>query len=78
MIEVDNIVLLCAFRYALGRRTYITGVISEEIERNWNKISEEHQNIILKEIKEAIETENAGDIHCDVPCWKKILALRRF
>jgi len=74
-ISVDDIVLVCAFRYALGRRSYITGWISDEIIRCWDELSIKFQMIIQKEIEEAIKDEYAGE-HIDVLSWKRILDLK--
>ena len=56
-IENDNdrLILICAFRYALGRMTYIPDVVSEEIINNWNSLSKHDKKLIQKEIKEAID-----------------------
>jgi hypothetical protein len=74
-ILVDDIVLVCAFRYALGRRSYITGWISDEIKRCWMKLDNKFQVLIQKEIREAIEEDRAG-MSIDVSSWKGILDLK--
>lgn len=66
-----DIILLSAFRYALGRSTYITKVVSDEIKRNWEYLSPNDQ----KQIK--IEIECAGNLgmSVDMQFWNKILEL---
>jgi hypothetical protein len=75
MIKVENITLICAFRYALGRRTYIVGIITDELKRNWKNLTEVQQILIQREIKDAIEEEYIGD-KCDQQEWQTILNLK--
>ena len=70
----DVIVLLCAFRYALGRSTYIVIDIVCEIEDNWNNIPIHTKNLIQSEIKSAID-ENRSGMECDRMAWQRILKL---
>ena len=69
-----DIILLSAFRYALGRSTYITKVVSDEIKRNWEYLSPNDQ----KQIK--IEIECAGNLgmSVDMQYWNRILKLPVF
>jgi hypothetical protein len=75
---VDNDVLahmlLCAFRYALGRRTYITGTVSDWLIFYWPIIQTPWQQQIQEDILVAINRHDAGD-DCDVKNWEKVLAL---
>ena len=70
----EVIVLFCAFRYALGRRSYVVGGVSEEIIKNWNKLNLGQRKLYIEEIKEAIEKGEAGDF-CDIECWRRVLEL---
>ena len=65
-----RLVLICAFRYALGRSTYMPSVIVDEIKINWD-ILPEHDK---KQIKDDIKHDMAG-MGCDVRTWEKILEL---
>jgi len=69
---VNEDVLLSAFRYALGRQTYIVNFIVKNILNNWNDISDKLKNLMKREIQEAIDTNEAG-MDCDVKEWRKIL-----
>ena len=62
---VNEDVLLSAFRYALGRQTYIVNFIVKNILNNWNDISDKLKNLMKREIQEAIDTNEAG-MDCDV------------
>lgn len=70
----DNDILFLAFRYALGRRTYIVSDMVEVIIDKWETLPITIKSMIQKEIKYAIMTNNAGaDI--DIKDWKTILEL---
>lgn len=68
----DRLILLGAFRYALGRKTYMVSVLVEELERNWDSLEDYDKTLICKEIKEAIKEKRAGD-SCDIESWNRIL-----
>lgn len=71
----QDILLFCAFRYALGRRTYVVGTIAGIIRENWNHMPISRRAMFKKEIREAVEKGWAGSELIDVPEWKSILAL---
>jgi len=70
----DKLVLMCAFRYALGRRTYIVSFIVNEIISNWDELPTYMQQTIHKEINEAIKYDTIGD-KCDLQSWRTVLTL---
>lgn len=61
-----------AFRYALGRQTYVVSDVVETIIRNWDELSSDVQHKIKIEIEEAISRDMAGH-EMDVKQWKKVL-----
>lgn len=69
----QDILLFCAFRYALGRQTYVVGAIADIIKANWDHMPQSRRNLFRKEIEEAIEKGYAGSINIDVPEWLSIL-----
>lgn len=69
----ESAVYLCALRYALGRRTYIPSIISEQLIDKWISISETDKRLIVAEIKRAIHINEAGD-DCDVVNWEKVIS----
>jgi len=71
-MNISNDTILAAFRYALGRQTYIVSSVVEDILKNWDNIDNNLKNLIKKEIEEAIEQNRAG-MECDIKEWKKIL-----
>ena len=54
-----ELMLLCTFRYALGRMSYIVSDVAELIEKHWDSISKSHQGIILKELTKALADHEA-------------------
>lgn len=67
-----NLMVLAAFRYCLGRRTYIVSSCVDWLIKYWDAIDQNTKNIILKETQEAIEKEWAGD-KCDERNWKQLM-----
>lgn len=70
--DFDNLAF-CAFRYALGRQTYIVGVIVETLLDYMDRLGDHPRALMETEIREAIEKGRAGD-ECDVAEWRKVLA----
>lgn len=66
----QDIAIGCAFRYALGRRTYVVDSVASEIERQVEEISTKTLHLIRKEITEAIKDHHAG-MDMDVERWEK-------
>ncbi len=58
-----------ALRYGLGRKTYITGVISEFIINNIELIPDDQKAVMIRDIK---QQEYYGD-DCDEKNWMKLL-----
>lgn len=68
----QNLMVLAAFRYCLGRRTYIVGSCVDWLLSYWDEIDDWTKVLIIKEIKLAAELGHLGD-ECDADDWKKIL-----
>ena len=69
--------LIYAFRYTLGRRTYAVSTIVELLKINWDIISEGDKRLYINEIKEYKEIygeKGLGDL-CDIHSWNSILNL---
>lgn len=66
--------ILCSFRYSLGRMTYITSDCESWLKRYWHLLPMGWQLQIHKDIEQAIERGHAGH-ECDVASWKKVLEL---
>lgn len=69
MIKDIDSILLCAFRYAIKRQTYMTGIISEEIINAWNSLQDTTKELIIKEI----DSEWDDISFIDRKVWNSIL-----
>lgn len=68
-----ELTLGCAFRYALGRRTYVVSHVVGEILNNWEELSKSFKERTVKEIIEY--KKDNGDLghSCDEVEWMKIV-----
>lgn len=75
LMHVDEkdlqILLVCSFRYALGRRTYMPSLVSEIIQEHVGALSKSDKIQILEDIRKAKATKTAGD-SCDVETWSNL------
>ena len=70
----DRLILIAAFRYALGCCNYMPSVVAGVLTQCWPDLTEHDQRLIKREIAEAIEWGHAG-MSCDVATWRRVLAL---
>ena len=83
----DALMASAAFRYCLGRRTYIVGSCVEWIISNWEKFPENVKNLIERELEEAFGEDDKERLHnadatwlplghdCDRKDWERVRAL---
>lgn len=72
--EVDKEILIsCAFRYALGRRTYVVGSVVETILANWDHLSSQTKVRFVQEIREHKKQWGDVGMECDEREWQKII-----
>lgn len=68
----DEFLLLYSVRYALGRRSTAPLDVSEAVRRNWDELSGNTRELILKEVSEALRRalpwNTLGD-DCDHGVW---------
>ena len=83
-VLIDNqdldLFFVAAFRYALGRRTYMVFTIADFIKTNIALVPKNIINLMIREITEAEQNHNDGlykalGDDCDVKTW---LSLREF
>lgn len=67
----DQLMAMAAFRYCLGRRSYIVGSCIEWLRATWSQIGSNTQGVILRDIVEAIIDKYAGD-PIDVGAWSAL------
>ena len=72
-VETKELFIM-AFRYCLGRSTYVVADMVSLIDRNWNNFSQDEKYMIKHEIKYAIKFDRAG-MEIDVKSWQEILEL---
>ena len=72
-----DLILICAFRYALGRRTYVVGTVVDEIVNNWDLLSLRSQALYQREIKEHEKQYGNLGMDMDKEQWYKILQLTK-
>lgn len=67
-----ELIYLCAVRYGLGRRTYITGVISDFMINKYYDLTPKCISIMIRDIEDAQKEDRLGD-DCDKKEWLKLL-----
>lgn len=65
-------ILICAVRYALGRKTYMPSVVVDFITPIVRYIDSKTLAVISKEIKSAAKDNKLGDPTIDAPPWKSL------
>lgn len=76
MTDHESIILICAFRYALGRQTYVTGCVQEEIKRKWAVMAKCDRSLIKRDINEAMQRPlGLWNPQIDAVGWLAILEL---
>lgn len=81
----NDLMVLSAFRYCLGRQTYIVGVCADWIVDMWHSFPESQKAFIKRELEEGFEQDdkdraegdqfNALGWDCDRAEWERVRAL---
>lgn len=66
--------VIAAFRYCLGRRTYIVSDCVAWLKEIWPLLEDRDRLLIRKEVDKALAMDRAGD-SCDKDEWIKIMEL---
>lgn len=72
MVSVNDTIIVCAFRYCLGRSTYVVGDCVDCLLYNWPRIGGQARAIILRDINEAIQNGDYG-MEMDGRQWERVL-----
>lgn len=72
-ILTDPIILMCAFRYALGRATYIVGWVADELIAHKDALRPQWRQQTVRDIREAVGSERAG-MDMDARRWLDVVA----
>jgi hypothetical protein len=68
----DHVITLAAFRYALGRKTYVVEEIIEWLTQYWDEIPAATKGRIIPETEQAVMLCACGD-ECDQKSWESFL-----
>jgi hypothetical protein len=71
--DLEQFVVIAAFRYTLGRRSYAVSIITQWLIKNWDNIGVNDQNLIRREIQDALDHDCAG-MEMDKQRWRQVLA----
>lgn len=73
MLTLDQeITLSCAFRYALGRMTYVTSSVTSELIRLESQLPQKFKSRIAKEIQEYQDEHGSAGMEMDNNEWNKV------
>lgn len=64
-------IMICAERYALGRRTYIVGIVTQYIHDHLKDMSDHCKHILIEDLSNPLFNDY-GD-SCDKEDWMKLL-----
>ncbi len=83
--EYFGTICLCALRYALGRQTYMPGIVQDFIRAHISEIDQSSIKVMLRDIDEAdrirtyisnsgdsIVIDGLGDTRIDRPGWERL------
>lgn len=65
--------LMCAMRYALGRKTYVVECVTGELIENWDEFGDGDKKTMIAEIEDALSEDKAG-MDCDRKNWMEVLS----
>jgi hypothetical protein len=75
-ISTDELITLhCAFRYALGRKTYVVSSVVNQILSKWDVLPLVDKRIFKEDILKAISVHKAG-MEQDIKEWRRVLDAR--
>lgn len=66
-----RLLILSAFRYALGRMTYIVPVVANVIRESKDKLDNQAIDLMIQEIEDAEKRDGLG-MECDIDVWLKL------
>ena len=72
LVTVSDSMVVWAFRYCLGRRTYAVSDCVENILAVWPSLSDKTRELIHREALKAIENDQAG-MDMDKKEWQKVI-----
>jgi hypothetical protein len=74
--QTPDFIVVSAARYAIGRQTYITGMMQDYLRAQWPTLSDRTKRIIKRDIREAAKLPRGlGHDTIDAPGWLALLEL---
>lgn len=70
-MSIEEEILVCAVRYALGRMSYVVGDVCKYIANKKDSLSEHCKAIIARDIEEEIERHHRSGYTCGMECDEK-------
>lgn len=71
-VSVDDVMMVSAVRYALGRMSYIVGWTVDETIRVWDSMSPNTKQVIERDVRRA-KDEGVVGMSIDSESWDKLL-----
>ena len=81
----DGLMAIAAFRYCLGRTSYIVGDCEEWLIQQWPGLPQNVRNVIERDLREAVQRDKLGreesaaysplGHECDRQSWLRVLAM---
>lgn len=79
-VEPDDlgVILVCAFRYALGRKSYMPSLIADVIRRYWDLVPARERLLIQAELSRALNEHDDENLRrdigweIDVETWRRL------
>lgn len=86
-IPADSLMIIAAFRYCLGRQTYIVRDCTDWVARYWNEMPKQARTIIARDLDEAFADDDRDRANgsaykrlgweCDRAAWNHVRRLYR-
>ena len=74
-MSIEEEILVCAVRYALGRMTYVVSDVCRYVEGKKDSLSESCKDIIIRDIEEELERYHELGQTCGMECDERDWAL---
>ena len=69
----DGTILMCAFRYALGRSTHVVHTIVREVHKQWDNLCDVDKALMTREIQDYKNKHGKIGHLCDESEWMSIV-----
>lgn len=70
-MNCDRLIAIAAFRYALGRASYIVSHVADWLIANRDQLTAHDRAMIVREIGEMAERDALGH-DCDIRDWERV------